>query len=99
MFVSQLCCAAARPQVRIFDTTLRDGEQSPGCTLTSKEKLAIAKQLAKLGAWQQTPAVVEEYSIALNCWSTDELVGWCCPGVLLRALAGIAAHAFTHSPR
>lgn len=37
-------------QVRIFDTTLRDGEQSPGCTLTSKEKLAIAKQLAKLGA-------------------------------------------------
>lgn len=37
-------------QVRIFDTTLRDGEQSPGCTLTSNEKLAIAKQLSKLGA-------------------------------------------------
>lgn len=35
--------------VRIFDTTLRDGEQSPGATLTSKEKLDIAKQLAKLG--------------------------------------------------
>eukprot|EP00898_Chlorokybus_atmophyticus_P002100 jgi/Chlat1/2891/Chrsp2S04657 len=35
--------------VRIFDTTLRDGEQSPGATLTSKEKLAIARQLAKLG--------------------------------------------------
>ncbi|KAL4427300.1 hypothetical protein ABPG77_003209 [Micractinium sp. CCAP 211/92] len=35
--------------VRIFDTTLRDGEQSPGCTLTSKEKLSIAKQLYKLG--------------------------------------------------
>ena len=35
--------------VRIFDTTLRDGEQSPGATLTSKEKLEIAKQLAKLG--------------------------------------------------
>mmetsp|Transcript_33159 Transcript_33159/g.37707 ORF Transcript_33159/g.37707 Transcript_33159/m.37707 type:complete len:643 (-) Transcript_33159:178-2106(-) len=35
--------------VRIFDTTLRDGEQSPGATLTSSEKLEIAKMLAKLG--------------------------------------------------
>lgn len=35
--------------VRIFDTTLRDGEQSPGATLTSKEKLDIARQLSKLG--------------------------------------------------
>ncbi|KAL7177012.1 hypothetical protein ACSBR2_030362 [Camellia fascicularis] len=35
--------------VRIFDTTLRDGEQSPGATMTSKEKLDIARQLSKLG--------------------------------------------------
>lgn len=35
--------------VRIFDTTLRDGEQSPGATLTSDEKLEIAHNLAKLG--------------------------------------------------
>ncbi|XP_030507294.2 2-isopropylmalate synthase 2, chloroplastic [Cannabis sativa] len=35
--------------VRIFDTTLRDGEQSPGAALTSKEKLDIARQLSKLG--------------------------------------------------
>ncbi|MBN2500649.1 MAG: 2-isopropylmalate synthase [Anaerolineales bacterium] len=35
--------------VRIFDTTLRDGEQSPGATLTSVEKLEIARSLAKLG--------------------------------------------------
>lgn len=35
--------------VRIFDTTLRDGEQSPGATLTSSEKLEIARMLAKLG--------------------------------------------------
>ncbi len=38
-----------RLQVRIFDTTLRDGEQSPGATLTSKEKLEIAKKLSQLG--------------------------------------------------
>lgn len=35
-------------RVRIFDTTLRDGEQAPGCTMTSGEKLAIAHQLARL---------------------------------------------------
>jgi 2-isopropylmalate synthase len=35
--------------VRIFDTTLRDGEQSPGATLTSTEKLEIAHGLARLG--------------------------------------------------
>lgn len=35
--------------VRIFDTTLRDGEQSPGATLNADEKLEIAEQLARLG--------------------------------------------------
>lgn len=35
--------------VRVFDTTLRDGEQSPGATMTTKQKLDIARQLAKLG--------------------------------------------------
>ncbi|XP_050376916.1 2-isopropylmalate synthase 2, chloroplastic-like [Argentina anserina] len=35
--------------VRVFDTTLRDGEQSPGASLNPKEKLDIARQLAKLG--------------------------------------------------
>ncbi|MCK9267006.1 2-isopropylmalate synthase [bacterium] len=36
-------------KVLIFDTTLRDGEQSPGASLTSEEKIKIAEQLEKLG--------------------------------------------------
>ena len=36
-------------QVMIFDTTLRDGEQSPGCSMTQPEKLRVAKALAELG--------------------------------------------------
>jgi len=35
-------------KIKIFDTTLRDGEQAPGCSLNTEEKLEIAKQLAKL---------------------------------------------------
>jgi len=35
--------------VRIFDTTLRDGEQSPGCSMNLNEKLTIARQLERLG--------------------------------------------------
>src|SRR5574341_1636771 len=35
--------------VRIFDTTLRDGEQSPGATMTSAEKLEVARSLARMG--------------------------------------------------
>ena len=35
--------------IRIFDTTLRDGEQSPGCSMNLVEKLSLARQLEKLG--------------------------------------------------
>ena len=35
-------------KIIIFDTTLRDGEQSPGCSMNLKEKLEMAKQLERL---------------------------------------------------
>src|SRR5215203_3089321 len=36
-------------KIRIFDTTLRDGEQSPGCSMNLPEKIKMARQLEKLG--------------------------------------------------
>lgn len=38
-----------RARITVFDTTLRDGEQSPGCSMTVQEKLRLAPQLEKLG--------------------------------------------------
>lgn len=37
------------PRIRIFDTTLRDGEQSPGCSMSPQQKLVMARALAELG--------------------------------------------------
>ncbi len=36
--------------IRIFDTTLRDGEQSPGCSMSPQQKVVMARALAELGA-------------------------------------------------
>ncbi|TCT16330.1 2-isopropylmalate synthase [Natranaerovirga pectinivora] len=36
-------------QIKVFDTTLRDGEQSPGCSMNLEEKIKVALQLEKLG--------------------------------------------------
>ena len=35
-------------QIKIFDTTLRDGEQSPGCSMNLREKLQVAQCLERL---------------------------------------------------
>src|SRR3954469_22963479 len=41
--------ASGPPRILVFDTTLRDGEQSPGATLTADEKLEVADALVELG--------------------------------------------------
>ena len=41
--------ASSSPHILIFDTTLRDGEQSPGATMTLKEKIAVASLLDAMG--------------------------------------------------
>ena len=38
-----------RAKITVFDTTLRDGEQSPGCSMNVREKLRMAQQLERLG--------------------------------------------------
>src|SRR5262245_25236877 len=37
-------------RITVFDTTLRDGEQSPGCSMTAEEKMRMAHVLDRLGA-------------------------------------------------
>jgi 2-isopropylmalate synthase len=63
-----------KARVRIFDTTLRDGEQSPGCSMNLEEKVRMARQLDRLGVdiieagfpiasqgdWESVRAIAEE---------------------------------------
>jgi 2-isopropylmalate synthase len=82
MSVSLASVSPPSPErVLIFDTTLRDGEQSPGCSMTHPEKLRIAHALAELGVdvieagfpaasrgdWEAVDAIAHEVHGAIIC--------------------------------
>src|SRR3979490_1594199 len=86
-------------RVYIFDTTLRDGEQSPGCSMTVPEKLRMARKLVELGVdileagfpiasdgdFQAVDAVSREFP-----WAHGAAPARCSPGVVTRAAKSLA---------
>lgn len=54
----------AKPaRITIFDTTLRDGEQSPGCTMNQQEKLRLADQLDRLEVVMRYISPISSYRV------------------------------------
>jgi 2-isopropylmalate synthase len=90
-------------RVLIFDTTLRDGEQSPGCSMTRPEKLRVARALAELGV-----DVIEAGFPAASKgdWESVQAVGRDIQGPIVCGLARcnrddieLAARALADAPR
>ena len=90
-------------RVYIFDTTLRDGEQSPGCSMTVPEKLRMARKLVELGVdileagfpiasdgdFEAVEAVSREFS-----WASVAALARCCTLDVERA-----AKSLSHAKR
>src|SRR3954467_5023204 len=86
-------------RVYIFDTTLRDGEQSPGCSMTVPEKLRMARKLVELGVdileagfpiasegdFEAVNAVSREFP-----WAQVAALARCCTGDVERAAASLS---------
>src|SRR3989440_11802137 len=86
-------------RVYLFDTTLRDGEQSPGCSMTVPEKLRLAAKLVELGVdileagfpiasdgdFEAVDAVSREFS-----WAQVAALARCCTGDVERAAKSLA---------
>ena len=50
-------------RIVIFDTTLRDGEQSPGCSMNTREKLEVARALVELGVDDRQADLIADMAI------------------------------------
>src|SRR5246127_2025076 len=76
-------------RITIFDTTLRDGEQSPGCSMNVQEKVRLARQLDKLGV----DVIEAGFPIASNGdFAAVEAVAAAVPPPTIAALARAAKH-------
>src|SRR5205085_2575517 len=77
------------PRITIFDTTLRDGEQSPGCSMNVQEKVRLARQLDKLGV----DVIEAGFPIASDGdFGAVQAVAAAVPRPIIAALARAARH-------
>src|ERR1700756_4082869 len=78
-----------RARVKVFDTTLRDGEQSPGCSMNVQEKLRLARHLDRLGV----DAIEAGFPIASDGdFEAVQAVAAPVPRPIIAALARAAKH-------
>jgi 2-isopropylmalate synthase len=77
------------PKITIFDTTLRDGEQSPGCSMNVQEKVRLGRQLDRLGA----DVIEAGFPIASDGdFAAVQAVAAAVPRPVIAALARAARH-------
>ena len=76
-------------RITVFDTTLRDGEQSPGCSMNVQEKVRLALQLDRLGV----DVIEAGFPIASDGdYSAVRSVAAAVPRPVIAALARAAKH-------
>ena len=83
-------------QITIFDTTLRDGEQSPGCSMNVQEKVRLARQLDQLGV----DVIEAGFPIASDGdFAAVQAVAAAVPRPVIAALARAARHDLERAAR
>src|SRR5436305_1219772 len=82
-------CAMEGTRITVFDTTLRDGEQSPGCSMNVQEKVRLARQLDRLGV----DVIEAGFPIASDGdFAAVQAVAAAVPRPIIAALARAAKH-------